>query len=179
MISESIDINVTDDAVSYILGESRPKYTDENIGMITRAYEFARVHHTGQVRASGDPYLLHLVETAHILVSLRMDALTIAAGLLHDTIEDCSVTHAQLAEEFGTPLADLVEGVTKISSLHFGSRREQHVESLRKMILASSSSNWRTASTTSTRCVSSRSNGRKKLPATPWKFTPRSPTAWA
>ncbi|PKO18140.1 (p)ppGpp synthetase [candidate division BRC1 bacterium HGW-BRC1-1] len=139
MISETIDINVTNDAVSYILGESRAKYTDDDRSMITRAYEFARLHHTGQVRASGDPYLLHLVETAHILVSLRMDALTIAAGLLHDTIEDCSVTHAQLAEEFGTPLADLVEGVTKISSLHFGSRREQHVESLRKMILAMAS----------------------------------------
>lgn len=127
------------EALDYILGESRPKYTESDLDLIARAYEYARSNHEGQVRASGDPYLTHLVETARILVSMRMDALTIAAGLLHDTIEDCSVSHDCLSTMFGEPLADLVEGVTKISSLHFGSRREQHVESLRKMILAMAS----------------------------------------
>jgi GTP diphosphokinase / guanosine-3',5'-bis(diphosphate) 3'-diphosphatase len=134
--AETAHIRSSEEALDYILQDSRENYSGDDQGLVRRAYEFARHSHEGQLRASGDPYLDHCVEVARILVGIRMDALTVAAALLHDTLEDCKVTNATLTEQFTPQIADLVEGVTKISSLQFGSRREQHVESLRKMILA-------------------------------------------
>lgn len=130
------EIRATPEAVDYILGDARAKYSAADVDVLGRAYEFARRAHDGQKRASGEPYILHPVEVARILAERRMDIPSLAAGLLHDVIEDCKVKHADLAAEFGPQVADLVEGVTKISSLHFGSRREQQVENLRKMMLA-------------------------------------------
>jgi GTP pyrophosphokinase len=131
------DIQDTDQVLQYILGESREKYSEQDLDLLRRAYEFARMAHEGQRRASGEPYIRHPVEVARILAERSIDPAGLAAALLHDTIEDChGVQHERLSQEFGETVADLVEGVTKISNLHFGNRKEEQVENLRKMILA-------------------------------------------
>lgn len=122
--------------VDYILGENRDKYAQEDIDLVARAYEFSRESHDCQKRASGEPYILHPVEVARIVAETGLDAHGLAAALLHDTLEDCSVSHEQIVELFSPQVADLVEGVTKISALQFGTRKEEQVENLRKMILA-------------------------------------------
>jgi GTP pyrophosphokinase len=130
------DISDTEQVLDYILGVAPEKWSSDDRDLIRRAYEFAREAHEGQRRASGEPYITHCIEVARILADLRLDAETVAAALLHDSVEDCRVTRDLLAERFSNTIANLVEGVTKISSLHFGSRREEQVENLRKMILA-------------------------------------------
>lgn len=126
----------TGSPIDYILGEHRARFSEQDVAFITKAYEFAQNAHSGQYRASGEPYYLHCVETARILAELRMDSQTIAAGLLHDTMEDCGVEEKELAALFGKDVAALVDGVTKISGLQFNSTSEQRAESIRKMILA-------------------------------------------
>lgn len=126
----------TESVLTYILGENRDRYSEEDLDLVSRAYEFARESHCEQKRASGEPYILHPVEVARIVADRGLDAHGLAAALLHDTLEDCCVDHQQLSEMFSPKVADLVEGVTKISALHFGTRKEEQVENLRKMILA-------------------------------------------
>lgn len=135
-MSELISYKSTDEVLEFILGDSKDKYSEADIELIRRAYEFAERCHDGQARKSGEPYISHCVAVARILAERRMDAASLAAGILHDTAEDCEVTHQEISEKFSPLVADLVEGVTKISSLRFGSRREQQVENLRKMMLA-------------------------------------------
>lgn len=130
------DIADSQAVVNYILGENRDKYSDEDVALVEHAYEFSRDSHVTQKRASGEPYILHPVEVARIVAGTGLDAQGIAAALLHDTLEDCNVSHDEITEKFGLQVADLVEGVTKISALQFGTRKEQQVENLRKMILA-------------------------------------------
>ncbi len=130
------NIGNTSAVLDYILGENRDKYSEEDIELIGRAYDFSRESHGEQKRASGEPYILHPVEVAKIVTEGGLDAHGICAALLHDTLEDCHVSHEQVSEMFGPQVADLVEGVTKISALHFGTRKEEQVENLRKMILA-------------------------------------------
>ncbi len=126
----------TESVLTYILGDARDKYTEDDIDLVSRAYEFSRASHGDQKRASGEPYILHPVEVARIVADRGLDAHGLAAALLHDTLEDCCVSHEQLSEMFSPQVADLVEGVTKISALNFGTRKEEQVENLRKMILA-------------------------------------------
>ena len=130
--------DITDNAavVDYILGDNRDKYSAEDVAFLERAYEFSRTSHFSQKRASGEPYILHPVEVTRIVAESGLDANGLAAALLHDTLEDCSVSHEQVSEMFNPQVADLVEGVTKISALQFGTRKEEQVENLRKMILA-------------------------------------------
>lgn len=104
--------------------------------LIQKAYIFSASAHAGQIRLSGEPYLSHPLEVANILVDLQLDAPSIAAGLLHDTIEDTSATRAELVTEFGEDVAKVVEGVTKINKMKFDSREEAQAENIRKMILA-------------------------------------------
>lgn len=130
------DITDSQAVINYILGENRDKYSDEDVALVEHAYEFSRDSHVTQKRASGEPYILHPVEVARIVAETGLDAQGIAAALLHDTLEDCNVSHDEITEKFGLQVADLVEGVTKISALQFGTRKEQQVENLRKMILA-------------------------------------------
>lgn len=107
--------------------------------LVKKAYEFAEQAHHGQIRKSGEPYFIHPVSVASILTDLMIDAPTIAAGFLHDTVEDCpGVTLNSLRETFGDEVALLVDGVTKLDKLDFTNREEQKAESLRKMILAMS-----------------------------------------
>lgn len=111
--------------------------TNEDRELVLRAYEFAKEAHKGHMRYSGDPYLSHLATVGQMLAEISMGARTIAAGLLHDTIEDTEVTPEKLKEEFGEEILFLVEGVTKLSSVrYYGSDR--HNESLRKLFVATS-----------------------------------------
>ena len=107
--------------------------------LVKKAYEFAESAHREQVRKSGEPYFIHPVSVASILTDLMIDAPTIAAGFLHDTVEDCKdITLDTIQKEFGDEVAQLVDGVTKLDKLDFTNREEQKAESLRKMILAMS-----------------------------------------
>ncbi len=106
-----------------------------NIPLIRKAYEFSDHAHAGQKRYSGEPYVEHCLEVAFILAEQHMDSTTIAAGLIHDVVEDTNYTIDKVREEFGDEVAELVDGVTKIGSVEFTSREEQQVEYFRKMLL--------------------------------------------
>lgn len=109
----------------------------DDIALIEKAYAFAKLAHEGQKRKSGDPYFVHVANVSKNLATINVDAATVAAGLLHDTIEDVGVKPALLEQEFGKDVATLVEGVTKMSTLKYHGV-ERHVESLRKFFIAMS-----------------------------------------
>ncbi len=109
---------------------------DENL--INRAYVFATAKHGGQKRHSGDPYFAHPIQVAGILTEYKLDAATIVAGLLHDTIEDTEATREEIEAKFGAEIADLVEGVTKLSKLEIQSEENKQAQNLQKFILAMS-----------------------------------------
>ena len=115
--------------------EYNPNY---DMDLISRAYDVADEMHRNQLRKSGEEYLIHPVAVAEILAELGMDTETIAAGLLHDVIEDTPYTLEQMKKEFGEEVAELVDGVTKLSALKFESKEERQAENLRKMFLAMS-----------------------------------------
>ena len=107
--------------------------------LITKAYDFAEKAHSGQKRKSGEPYIIHPLFVASIITELMIDPPTIAAAILHDTVEDCEgVTVEMIEADFGEEVARLVDGVTKLQRLNFADREEQQAESLRKMIIAMS-----------------------------------------
>ncbi len=116
-----------------IPAESEIRY---NLDRISDAARFAADSHHGQLRKSGEPYIIHPLEVAKILISYGMDESCIIASLLHDVIEDTSVTQAQLGERFTPEIAELVDGVTKLGRINYTSKEEQQVESIRKMLLA-------------------------------------------
>ena len=103
---------------------------------IEAAYELAKKAHEGQVRSSGDPYISHPIAVAVILVGLGMDSDTIIGGLLHDVVEDTSVTLEDIEKQFGADVAEQVDGVTKLANIPYSSRAEQQAENVRKMLLA-------------------------------------------
>lgn len=109
---------------------------EENIDLITRAYLCAKSHHEGQFRKSGEPYLIHLIQVAYILAQLRTGPTTIAAGFLHDVIEDCDVTTDDMTKMFGEEVTMLVEAVTKISNLKFQDEKEYQASNHRKIFIA-------------------------------------------
>jgi guanosine-3',5'-bis(diphosphate) 3'-pyrophosphohydrolase len=109
-----------------------------DISLIERAYVYSAKVHQGQVRLSGEPYLTHPLEVAYFLTQMKMDVVSVAAGLLHDTIEDTGVEPSEIERLFGKETANIVDGVTKISKMQFSSTEEQKAENMRKMILAMS-----------------------------------------
>ncbi len=109
---------------------------EENLDIIERAYIYSARVHEGQVRLSGEPYLSHPLEVAGILADMKLDAVSVAAGLLHDVIEDTHATAQEIAELFGEEITHIVNGVTKLSALSFGSSQARQAENIRKMILA-------------------------------------------
>ena len=113
--------------------EYRPK---DDLAPLVKAYRFARQYHENQTRDSGEPYMAHPVMVAHILADMRMDLVAMQTGLLHDVVEDTSVTVEQVRKEFGEDVAHCVDGVTKLSKLDFSSAEERQAESVRKMLLA-------------------------------------------
>ena len=117
--------------------KSVAEYLDKpNLEMIQKAYDFAHEAHINHFRRSGEPYIIHCIETAHILTDLRMDVDTITAGLIHDVVEDAEVSMDEVREMFGDEVAVLVDGVTKISELKFQSQAEKQAENFRKMIFS-------------------------------------------
>src|ERR1700746_2354920 len=119
-----------------LMRRMRAHRPQDSLALIRKAYEYSQKHHEGQTRASGEPYLVHPLEVALVLAEMKMDPVAVAAGLLHDSVEDTSVTIADIRKEFGEQVAHLVEGVTKISKIDFATREEQQAENLRKMMLA-------------------------------------------
>ena len=104
--------------------------------IIRKAYEFSLKHHEGQTRASGEPFLIHPLEVSLVLADMKLDSTAIAAGLLHDAIEDTPVTDSDVGREFGDHVLQIVQGVTKIDKIDFASREERQAENVRKMVLA-------------------------------------------
>jgi len=119
-----------------LLKKVRANRPNDDVEIIRKAYDYSLEHHKGQSRASGEPYLAHPLEVAGILAELKLDPTAIAAALLHDSVEDTTVTTEDIKQEFGEQVAQLVEGVTKISKIDFATREERQAENLRKMILA-------------------------------------------
>src|SRR5512140_2407483 len=119
-----------------LLRQVRQYRPNDDLEIIKKAYETSLRHHTGQVRASGEPYLVHPLEVACVLAETKLDPVAIAAGLLHDAVEDTAMTVEEIEKEFGEQVAHIVEGVTKISKIDFASREERQAENLRKMMLA-------------------------------------------
>jgi GTP diphosphokinase / guanosine-3',5'-bis(diphosphate) 3'-diphosphatase len=119
-----------------LLEKLRTNRPSEDPWPVRRAFEIASERHHDQFRASGDPYVSHLLEVAHILADIRMDATTLAAALLHDVIEDTEFPVSRLEERFGGEVAQLVEGVTKISRLNMMAPEARQAENVRKMLLA-------------------------------------------
>src|SRR5437773_2057175 len=107
-----------------------------DVELLRRAYVFSAFEHRGQVRHSGEPYLIHPLAVADFLADMRLDAVAISAGLLHDTVEDTLTTIDRIRELFGPEVAHVVEGVTKIGAIPFSSSEERQAESFRKMLLA-------------------------------------------
>src|SRR6516165_3332120 len=108
----------------------------DDLELVKKAYDYSLHVHSGQTRASGEPYLVHPLEVALVLAEMKMDPVAVAAGLLHDSVEDTSVTIVDIRKEFGEQVAHIVEGVTKISKIDFATKEEQQAENLRKMMLA-------------------------------------------
>jgi GTP diphosphokinase / guanosine-3',5'-bis(diphosphate) 3'-diphosphatase len=109
---------------------------EADVELLRRAYVFSAFEHKGQVRHSGEPYLVHPLGVADFLADLRLDAAAVAAGLLHDVVEDTLTTVDRIRDVFGDEVAHLVEGVTKLGALSFSSSEEQQAENFRKMLLA-------------------------------------------
>ena len=119
-----------------LLRTMRATRPSDNLELVRKAYEYSQKIHSGQTRASGEPYLVHPLSVALVLAEMKMDPVAVAAGLLHDSVEDTSVTVVDIRKEFGEQVAHIVEGVTKISQIDFATREEQQAENLRKMMLA-------------------------------------------
>src|SRR5437762_11628308 len=119
-----------------LLEKVRSYSPEADLELLRRAYVFSALEHKGQVRHSGEPYLVHPLEVASILAEMRLDPVAIAAGLLHDVVEDTLTTIEKIQEHFGPEVAHVVEGVTKISAIPFSSSEERQAENFRKMLLA-------------------------------------------
>jgi GTP pyrophosphokinase len=119
-----------------LLEKVRAYSPDADVELLRRAYVFSAFEHRGQVRHSGEPYLIHPLAVADFLADMKLDAVAIAAGLLHDVVEDTLTTIERIRELFGPEVAHVVEGVTKISAMPFSSSEARQAESFRKMLLA-------------------------------------------
>ena len=119
-----------------LLAKLRQNRPSEDPWLVRRAYEIAAERHREQIRSSGEPYLTHLLEVAHILADMKLDAITLTAALLHDVIEDTEFPVSRITERFGSEVAHLVEGVTKIGRLNMMAPEARQAETVRKMLLA-------------------------------------------
>jgi guanosine-3',5'-bis(diphosphate) 3'-pyrophosphohydrolase len=122
--------------IAQLLSKLESYLPPDQVDRVREAYDTAEAAHKGQKRRSGEPYITHPIAVADILADLRMDGATIAAAILHDVVEDTGVSSAEIAERFGSEIADIVDGVTKLDQIQFKSRQEAQAESFRKMLLA-------------------------------------------
>jgi GTP pyrophosphokinase len=130
------DLKIRSRDIDTLLNAIRQNNPDEDLDLIRRVYDYANASHTNQSRLSGEPYIIHPLEVALILAGLNVDTTTMAAALLHDTVEDTGTTLEEIATLFGEEIARLVDGVTKISSIKNRSRATAQAETLRKMLMA-------------------------------------------
>jgi guanosine-3',5'-bis(diphosphate) 3'-pyrophosphohydrolase len=114
----------------------RKNRPSDDTKIIRKAWDYCVEHHGAQKRASGEPYVLHPLEVAQVLAEMKLDSTAIAAGLLHDAVEDTPVTTEDISERFGEQVAHIVEGVTKIDKIQFANREDRQAENVRKMLLA-------------------------------------------
>ena len=119
-----------------LLARVRANRTHEDISLIRKAWDFTVKHHEGQMRASGEPYIIHPLEVAEVLAEMKLDSTAIAAALLHDAVEDTNATNEDIEAEFGEQVAHIVDGVTKIDKIQFANREDRQAENVRKMLLA-------------------------------------------
>src|SRR5580698_5244799 len=119
-----------------VLATVRANRPHDDLDLIRAAWIFCKEQHEGQRRASGEPYVIHPLEVAQVLADLKMDATAIAAGLLHDAVEDTNVSTQEIARRFGEQVAHIVEGVTKLDKIKFANREDHQAENIRKMLLA-------------------------------------------
>src|SRR5260370_3427416 len=122
--------------VAPLIAAYRDRHRKADTALIEHAFDVARVAHVDQVRRSGEPYIAHPLGVAMILADLGLDDVTIAAALLHDAVEDTTVTDEDLEEQFGADVAAIVDGVTKLDRLQFDSKEAQQAATLRKMLVA-------------------------------------------
>ena len=132
----AFDKSVIDQRIEALLKQVHANRPSEDISLIRKAWEFCVNHHEGQMRASGEPYIVHPLEVAEVLAEMKMDATAIAAGLLHDSVEDTPATTEEIEAKFGDQVAHIVEGVTKIDKIQFANREDRQAENVRKMLLA-------------------------------------------
>lgn len=119
-----------------VIDKTREYLNDEHVGLVEKAYEYAREAHSEQYRKSGEPYIIHPIQVAGILADLEMDPATLAAGFLHDVVEDTGISLQQIEEDFNSEVAMLVDGVTKLGKIKYKSQEEQQAENHRKMFVA-------------------------------------------
>jgi guanosine-3',5'-bis(diphosphate) 3'-pyrophosphohydrolase len=131
-----VDQAAIDRRIELLLRQVQANRPTEDIELIRKAWEFCVKHHKGQMRASGEPYIIHPLEVAEVLAEMKMDSTAIAAGLLHDAVEDTPATSEQIEADFGDQVAHIVEGVTKIDKIQFANREDRQAENVRKMLLA-------------------------------------------
>src|SRR5687767_3681824 len=119
-----------------LLEKVRSYSPEADLELLRRAYVFSALEHKGQIRHSGEPYLVHPLEVADFLTDMKLDVAAVAAGLLHDVVEDTLTTPERIEELFGPEIAHIVEGVTKLGAIPFSSSEERQAEDFRKMLLA-------------------------------------------
>ena len=132
-VIDRADIDHRFDALLKQVHANRPS---DDISLVRKAWEFCVRHHEGQTRASGEPYIIHPLEVAEVLADMKMDSTSIAAGLLHDSVEDTPATNEEIEAGFGEQVAHIVEGVTNIDKIEFANREDRQAENVRKMLLA-------------------------------------------
>src|SRR5438094_9438206 len=119
-----------------LIEKVRASNPEADVELLRRAYVFSAFEHKGQVPHSGEPYLVHPLEVADLLADMKLDVVAIAAGLLHDIVEDTQTPIERIREHFGPDVAHVVEGVTKLGAISFSSSEERQAENFRKMLLA-------------------------------------------
>jgi len=132
----SVDQQTIDRRFEALLKTVHANRPTEDISLVRKAWEFCVRHHEGQMRASGEPYIIHPLEVAEVLAQMKMDSTSIAAGLLHDSVEDTPATNEEIAAGFGDQVAHIVAGVTNIDKIEFANREDRQAENVRKMLLA-------------------------------------------
>lgn len=131
MVQEEKEITIQD-----VINKRKQHTKKVDIKLIKKAFDYADNHHGNQCRRSGEPYIIHPLNVAYILADIGLDDSTISAALLHDVVEDTEITDQEIRQEFGSEIAEMVEGVTKLGNMQFVSIEEQQVEDYRKMFLA-------------------------------------------
>src|SRR3569623_64117 len=132
----ALDQTAIDHRFEALLRQVQANRPTEDIALIRKAWGFCVQHHLGQMRASGEPYVVHPLEVAEVLAEMKLDATAIAAGLLHDAVEDTPATSEQIESDFGDQVAHIVEGVTKIDKIQFANHEDRQADNDRKMLLA-------------------------------------------